>query len=138
MTKHAAAMVKWDVFRPKGGTGGAAVYGYGSNQERLLQRVADGGTLWLMTNRRIRGTPTAITLLTSELSVSRLRRKNLVFHRTGNTLLEQEIGPYLAILETTMQLMPYNYLNSRRENPCERSEIWAFACLVFLSLHVTT
>ena len=52
MTKHAAAMVKWKVFRPGGGMGGAAVYDYGSNQKRLLQRVADGGTLWLVTSRR--------------------------------------------------------------------------------------
>jgi hypothetical protein len=52
MTKHAAAMVKWNVFRPGRGRGGAAVYDYGSNQKRLLQRVADGGTLWLVTSRR--------------------------------------------------------------------------------------
>lgn len=52
MSRHAIAMVRWDVFRPGGGTGGAAVYDYGSNQERLLQRVADGGTLWLVTSRK--------------------------------------------------------------------------------------
>jgi len=40
--KHAAAMVKWDVFRPSQGTGGAAVYDYGSNQKRLLQRKGGG------------------------------------------------------------------------------------------------
>ena len=52
MSKHAAAMVGWKVFRPSRGSGGAAVYDYGSNQRRLLQRVADGGTLWLVTSRR--------------------------------------------------------------------------------------
>jgi hypothetical protein len=57
MTKHVAAMVKWETFRPSGGTGGTAVYDYGSNNERLLQRVADGGTLWLITSRRKGGGP---------------------------------------------------------------------------------
>jgi len=52
MTQHAAAMVKWDTFRPSQGTGGAAVYDYGSDQEILLDRVATGGTLWLITSRR--------------------------------------------------------------------------------------
>lgn len=52
MTKHAAATVKWDIFRPRKGTGGAAVYDYGSDQKQLLDRVADGGTLWLITSRR--------------------------------------------------------------------------------------
>jgi hypothetical protein len=51
-------MVKWDMFRPSGGTGGVAVYDYGSNQERLLRRVADGGTLWLVTSRRKGDGPT--------------------------------------------------------------------------------
>jgi hypothetical protein len=51
-------MVKWETFRPSGGTGGAAVYDYGSNQERLLLRVADGGTLWLITSRRKASGPT--------------------------------------------------------------------------------
>jgi hypothetical protein len=50
--RHAAAMVSWKTFRPGGGTGGAAVYDYGSNQRRLLERVADGGTLWLVTSTR--------------------------------------------------------------------------------------
>lgn len=51
-------MVRWDTFRPSGGTGGAAVYDYGSDQEHLLQRVADGGTLWLITSRRKGDGPT--------------------------------------------------------------------------------
>jgi TIR domain len=37
---------------PSGGTGGVAVYDYGSGQGRLLKRVADGGTLWLVTSTR--------------------------------------------------------------------------------------
>ncbi len=51
MTRHAAAMVAWKTFRP-GGTGGVAVYDYGSSQRRLLERVGDGGTLWLVTSTR--------------------------------------------------------------------------------------
>jgi hypothetical protein len=43
-------MVAWKTFRP--GTRGAAAYDYGSNQRRLLDRVADGGTLWLVTSTR--------------------------------------------------------------------------------------
>lgn len=58
MAKHSVARFKWETFRPSGGTGGAAVYDYGSNQERLLQRVADGGTLWLITSRRRGHAPT--------------------------------------------------------------------------------
>lgn len=50
--KHAVAFVKWDIFRPGKGTGGAAVYDYGSDQKQLLKRVADGGTLWLITSTR--------------------------------------------------------------------------------------
>lgn len=52
MTTHAVAMVKWEIFRPGKGTGGAAVYDYGSDQKQLHQRVADGGTLWLITSTR--------------------------------------------------------------------------------------
>lgn len=52
MTKHAIAKVKWEIFRPSGGTGGAAVYDYGSDQKHLLERVADNGTLWLITSRK--------------------------------------------------------------------------------------
>lgn len=52
MAAHAAAMVKWDIFRPGKGTGGAAVYDYGSNQKRLHERVGKGGTLWLITSTR--------------------------------------------------------------------------------------
>jgi hypothetical protein len=44
-------MVAWKTFRP-GGTGGVAVYDYGSKQRRLLERVGDGGTLWLITSTR--------------------------------------------------------------------------------------
>jgi TIR domain len=50
--RHAAAMVSWKTFRPGGGRGGEAVYDYGSKQRRLLGRVADGGTLWLVTSTR--------------------------------------------------------------------------------------
>jgi len=53
MTKHAIAKVKWETYR-SGGTGGVAVYDYGSDQKRLLERVADGGTLWLITSTRRR------------------------------------------------------------------------------------
>ena len=52
MATHAAAMVKWEIFRPSKGTGGAAVYDYGSDQKQLHQRVATGGTLWLITSTR--------------------------------------------------------------------------------------
>ena len=50
-------MVKWEVFRPKTGLGAPdSLYGhaqyYGSNQARLLERVSEGGTLWLITSRR--------------------------------------------------------------------------------------
>jgi hypothetical protein len=54
MTKHAVAMVRWDIFRPGKGAYGAKVLDYGSDQERLVERVADGGTLWLITSRRRR------------------------------------------------------------------------------------
>lgn len=57
MTQHAVAMVKWDVFRPSRGTGGAAVYDYGSDQKHILQSVPEGGTLWLVTSRPQRGRP---------------------------------------------------------------------------------
>jgi hypothetical protein len=52
MAKQAAAMVKWQIFRPGKGTGGAAVYDYGSDKKLLHQRVADAGTLWLITSTR--------------------------------------------------------------------------------------
>jgi hypothetical protein len=52
MSRHAAATVKWEIFRPSKGTGGAAVYDYGCDQKQLLERVADGGTLWLITSTR--------------------------------------------------------------------------------------
>jgi hypothetical protein len=52
MATQAAAMVKWEIFRPSKGTGGAAVYDYGSDQAQLHQRVANGGTLWLITSTR--------------------------------------------------------------------------------------
>lgn len=52
MATHAVAMVKWEIFRPGKGTGGAAVYDYGSDQKQLHARVANGGTLWLMTSTR--------------------------------------------------------------------------------------
>src|SRR5512139_2070335 len=52
MTQHAAAMVQWNMFRPSQGTGGAAAYDYGSDQPQLIPRVAEGGTLWLITSRR--------------------------------------------------------------------------------------
>ena len=52
MAKQAVAMVKWEIFRPGKGTGGAAVYDYGSDQKKLHERVAKGGTLWLITSTR--------------------------------------------------------------------------------------
>ncbi len=52
MATHAAAMVKWEIFRPGKGTGGAAVYDYGSDQKQLHERVGKGGTLWLITSTR--------------------------------------------------------------------------------------
>jgi hypothetical protein len=52
MAAEAMANVKWETFRPSGGKGGAAVYDYGSDQKQLLARVADGGTLWLITSTR--------------------------------------------------------------------------------------
>jgi hypothetical protein len=50
-------MVSWKTFRPSTAEaavyrGGAAVYDYGSNQARLLERVDEGGTLWLVTSTR--------------------------------------------------------------------------------------
>lgn len=57
MPGHAVAFVKWDVFRPKDGGGGVAVYDYGSDNKLLHQRVADGGTLWLVTSTRRRPQP---------------------------------------------------------------------------------
>lgn len=57
MTRHAVATVKWNVFRPSEGTGGAAVYDYGSDQQQLLRRVPEGGTLWLVTSRPQRAGP---------------------------------------------------------------------------------
>jgi hypothetical protein len=52
MVAHAIAMVRWSTFRPGRGAGGAAAFDYGSDQARLLDRVGDGGTLWLVTSRR--------------------------------------------------------------------------------------
>lgn len=52
MPTQAVAKVKWETFRPSGGTGGAAVYDYGSDQKQLIARVANGGTLWLVTSTR--------------------------------------------------------------------------------------
>jgi TIR domain len=51
VTRHAVAMVAWQTFHP-GGNGGGRVYEYGSSQRRLLERVGDGGTLWLVTSTR--------------------------------------------------------------------------------------
>lgn len=52
MPTQAVAKVNWETFRPSGGTGGAAVYDYGSDQKQLIDRVASGGTLWLITSTR--------------------------------------------------------------------------------------
>ncbi len=52
MARHAIAEVAWEMFRPSTGSGGAAVYDYGCDNEQLLEQVADGGTLWLSTNRQ--------------------------------------------------------------------------------------
>jgi len=52
MRNAAIAMVKWEVFRPTGGGGGAAVFDYGSDQKQLHVRAAEGGTLWLITSTR--------------------------------------------------------------------------------------
>ncbi len=57
MPGHAVAFVKWDVFRPKDGGGGVAVYDYGSDNKLLHERVGDGGTLWLVTSTRRRPSP---------------------------------------------------------------------------------
>ncbi len=52
MATEAVAFVEWKRFRPDRGTGGAAVYDYGSDQRQLHQRAANGGTLWLITSTR--------------------------------------------------------------------------------------
>ena len=50
MKTHAVAYVKWEIFRPGKGTGGVAVYDFGSNKKELQKKVSDGGTLWLITS----------------------------------------------------------------------------------------
>ncbi len=56
MTTHAMAMVKWNVFRSGGGGEPyARSYYYACKQERLVDLVGDGGTLWLVTSRRKKG-----------------------------------------------------------------------------------
>ncbi len=56
MLTHAAAFVRWDIYRPSKGAGGVAVYDYGSDRQLLHTRVADGGTLWLITSTGKRDT----------------------------------------------------------------------------------
>jgi hypothetical protein len=62
MKQHAVALVKWDVFRPRKGWGGVAVYDYGSNQKNLISRVGESGTLWLIASRKIGKNPTSYHL----------------------------------------------------------------------------
>jgi hypothetical protein len=57
MKTHAVAFVKWDIFRPGKGTGGVAVYDFGSNKKKLHKKVSDGGTLWLITSTRKKKEP---------------------------------------------------------------------------------
>jgi hypothetical protein len=52
MKSHAVAYVKWEIFRPEKGTGGVAVYDFGSNKKELHKKVSNGGTLWLITSTR--------------------------------------------------------------------------------------
>jgi hypothetical protein len=52
MKTQAVAFVKWEIFRPGKGTGGVAVYDFGSNKKELNKKVSDGGTLWLITSTR--------------------------------------------------------------------------------------
>jgi hypothetical protein len=54
MKTHAVAFVKWEIFRPGKGTGGVAVYDFGSNKKELHKKVSDGGTLWLITSTRFK------------------------------------------------------------------------------------
>jgi len=58
MTTHAMAMVKWNVFRSGGGGEPyTRSYYYACKQQRLVDLVGDGGTLWLVTSRRKKGAP---------------------------------------------------------------------------------
>jgi len=57
MKTHAVAYVKWEIFRPGKGTGGVAVYDFGSNKKELQKKVSDGGTLWLITSTRKKKQP---------------------------------------------------------------------------------
>ena len=57
MNTHAVAFVKWEIFRPGKGTGGVAVYDFGSNKKELHKKVSDGGTLWLITSKRRKKEP---------------------------------------------------------------------------------
>lgn len=79
MTAHAVAMVRWNVFRPSEGTGGAAVYDYGSDQELLLDRVADGGTLWLITSRRRGKEPRRYHLAYKLVNCTQVPREQSIF-----------------------------------------------------------
>jgi len=51
MNRQALAFVRWEVFRPGGGSSGERVYDYGSDQKRLVNLVGQGGTLWLVTSK---------------------------------------------------------------------------------------
>lgn len=57
MKTHAVAYVKWENFRPGKGTGGVAVYDFGSNKKELHKKVSDGGTLWLISSTRKKKEP---------------------------------------------------------------------------------
>lgn len=73
------AKVKWDIFRPSGGTGGAAVYDYGSNKKILLERVSNGGTLWLVTSRRRGKEPTRYHLAYKLVNCTRVLPEESIF-----------------------------------------------------------
>lgn len=79
MAKQAAAMVKWEIFRPGKGTGGVAVYDYGSDQRQLHERVAKGGTLWLITSTRKGKEPRRYHLAYKLVNCSIVRPEESIF-----------------------------------------------------------
>jgi hypothetical protein len=81
MATQAAATVKWEIFRPGKGTGGAAVYDYGSDQKQLHERVAKGGTLWLITSTRKGEEPRRYHLAYKLVNCGIVRPEESIFSR---------------------------------------------------------
>ena len=97
-------MVKWGFFRPGSGIGRySRSYFYASKQKRLLRIVGQGGTLWLVTSRRLKG---------------QLRNYHLAYKLVDCTATQpteeiaKEFGPYMVSARNWQRSIHFPYNNA--------------------------